>query len=92
MGKKSIVSIENSNEESSEFILKNSKTSYRKWSEEENQLYVDFIKRNLLDFDTPKGRMPNKLFKRMSVALKGERTNQQCRTHHQKMLLKFSTN
>lgn len=80
-----------SDNDDSEYLMNNENVSYRKWEKNENIVYAHFLRDNLLTLQASPGRMPSRFFKRMSAALDGERNNHQCRTHHQKMLLKFST-
>lgn len=78
-------------EEDSEYVIKTKEATFRKWTAEENLAYISFLVENLPFEKEKTGKKPSKFYKRMSVALGGGRDNQQCRTHHKKMLLHYST-
>ena len=64
---------------------------YNKWSEEENLSYCFFLQANLNEFNPDRCRRTKNFFNRMSEFLEEERDNEQCRSHHQKMLKKYGT-
>lgn len=61
------------------------------WSKEENLRYAHFLKENLPLFKTQKKRRSLKVYKLISETVKS-RTLIQCKSHHQKMLLKYGGN
>jgi hypothetical protein len=58
------------------------------WSARENQVYLQFMVENAQDFLTEKSRRKTKVFFRLSKILR-KRTPDQCRSHHQKLQLKY---
>lgn len=54
----------------------------------ENQIYLKFMMENINDFMTEKARRTTKVFYRLSKILK-RRTPDQCRSHHQKLQMKY---
>ena len=62
-----------------------------KWTLEENYLYAAFLEENMDEFMTLKKRRSPKFFKKMSEHLGGGRTNGQCRSHHQKMIIRYDS-
>lgn len=59
------------------------------WSSSENYIYYCFMRSNYNDFLTERERRKRKVFFRLSQILK-RRTPDQCRSHHQKLQLKFN--
>lgn len=68
-----------------------SKITVGEWKYYENQLYLQFIVDNFQDFTTEQLRRRTKVFYRLSKILK-KRTPDQCRSHHQKLQLKYNNN
>ena len=66
------------------------KKEYKKWSLHENLLYIEFLQNNLPAKDKA-ARKPRSYFVNMSRHLGYLRSNEQCRSHHRKMLLTHST-
>lgn len=64
---------------------------YQRWSKEENMEYVSFLEHHKGQFIIEKGRKRKNLFMHMSDELKHQRDNEQCRTHHEKMMKKYKT-
>ena len=58
------------------------------WSPNENQTYLQFMLENTEDFLSEKTRRKKKVFYRLSKILK-KRTPDQCRSHHQKLQLRY---
>lgn len=65
---------------------KTAKRTHGRWSEEEQRKYEEFVRMHPQLF-TKQASKGFKAFKRMSEVIKS-RTAIQCRSHHQKMLLK----
>jgi hypothetical protein len=65
-----------------------SKITVGEWNYQENQIYLQFMIENINDFLTEKSRRKTKVFFRLSKILK-KRTPDQCRSHHQKLQLKY---
>jgi hypothetical protein len=61
------------------------------WSARENHIYLSFMMQNTQDFMTEKSRRKTKVFYRLSKVMQ-KRTPDQCRSHHQKLQLKFHDN
>lgn len=60
-----------------------SKIIYKRWTSEENQIYVDFLAKYKEGFCTKESRKSKKVFKRLSSII-GTKTPTQCKSHHQK--------
>lgn len=58
------------------------------WNSRENFIYLKFMVDNTEDFRTETNRRKTKVFFRLSKILK-KRTPDQCRSHHQKLQLKY---
>jgi actin-like ATPase involved in cell morphogenesis len=58
------------------------------WAPEENLIYLKFLQGNKKDFVSEQERRKNKVFYRLSKILK-KRTPDQCRSHHQKLQMKY---
>lgn len=71
-------------------VEKNAMNTFN-WTQEENFKYAYFLKENLHLFKSEKKRRALKVFKLVSEAVK-TRTYVQCKSHHQKMLLKYGGN
>jgi len=69
--------------------LKESRVSSGSWSLDENRLYLKFMLDNRIDFETEKNRRRTKVFYRLSKVLR-KRTPDQCRSHHQKLQIKYN--
>lgn len=69
--------------------LKESRVCSGSWSLEENKLYLRFMLENKSDLETEKNRRRTKVFYRLSKVLK-KRTPDQCRSHHQKLQIKYN--
>lgn len=69
-------------------VLQQNDLSTGVWGLEENQVYLAFIQENRDDFTSEQARRRRKVFYRLSKLLK-KRTPDQCRSHHQKLQLKF---
>ena len=61
------------------------------WNSKENYVYLKFMAQNAEDFKTETNRRKSKVFFRLSKILK-KRTPDQCRSHHQKLQLKYNDN
>lgn len=57
-----------------------------KWTNEEQMAYIQFIEDNLAEMETKLMRKSRKVFLNMSKLVK-TRTADQCRSHHQKILI-----
>lgn len=64
---------------------------WSRWSEEQNKMYVEFLKQYQEDFKDHTNLKLTKLYKQMSAFFKGTFTNVQCRSHHKKLLNKYHT-
>ncbi len=64
--------------------------NHHKWSTEENIKYVKFLAKNKQKFVGQDKTKRYRIFNKMALHLK-TRNATQCRTHHQKMLLKYKT-
>ncbi len=67
-------------------IVKN----HHKWSPEENIKYIRFLIKNKQKFFDSDKTKRYRIFNKMAIYLR-TRNATQCRTHHQKMLLKYKT-
>ena len=76
-------------DDESAYSVKEKHEKYSRWSKEEHQLYVSFLLNNRESFVLIRGRKRKNLFTRMAKELGCGRNNEQCRTHHEKMLKKF---
>ena len=52
-------------------------------------MYAEFLEANMDEFKSEKNRRSKKFFKKMGQHLNNSRDNEQCRSHHQKMVKKF---
>lgn len=57
-----------------------------KWTREEQRAYIQFIRENMAEMETKLMRKSRKVFLNMSKLVR-TRTADQCRSHHQKILL-----
>lgn len=64
------------------------KITVGEWNYQENQVYLQFMIDNTADFLSERTRRKTKVFYRLSKILK-KRTPDQCRSHHQKLQLKY---
>lgn len=62
---------------------------YLRWNEEENRDYVKFVIENMELFVDQVKRKNTMIFTKMAEQLNNGRDNQQCRSHHMKLILKF---
>ena len=60
--------------------------SYSKWSVPQNKLYAEFLSQNIEEFEINKDRRSLNFFTKMAKELPLNKTNLQCRSHHQKMM------
>lgn len=70
------------------YQINKSKFKVGEWSYQENQVYLQFMIDNSLEFRSESARRRSKVFYRLSKILK-KRTPDQCRSHHQKLQIKF---
>ena len=66
-------------------------TAYKKWTDEENMLYAKFLLDNIDEFSGDDRRRSMKFFSRMAECMLFPKNNLQCRSHHQKMMIKYKT-
>ena len=84
-------------DEDSDFLVRETPSpkvegkKFRKWTETENFSYAQFLLENSEEFTSGNQRRSMNFFKRMSQAVDNDRSNEQCRSHHQKMLKRFGT-
>lgn len=64
---------------------------YERWNWAENRDYVNFLRRHEPMFNDPVGRRSAAIYNKMATELANGRNNHQCRSHHMKMLKKYST-
>lgn len=64
---------------------------WSRWSEEQNKMYIKFLKLYQEEFKDDTNLKLTRLYKKMSIFFKGTLTNIQCRSHHQKLLNKYHT-
>lgn len=64
------------------------KSKYTFWSEEEDRIYVSYIKRNKRIMEDCQSRKKHKVFSEMSKLIK-TRTAKQIKSHHQKMMKQY---
>ena len=57
-----------------------------KWTPQQNEAYIDFLLDNLSILEQKEGRKARCFFKNMSESMGGVKNNEQCRSHHQKMM------
>jgi hypothetical protein len=69
--------------------IKENRVSSGSWNLHENRLYLKFMRDHRADFETEKNRRRTKVFYRLSKVLK-KRTPDQCRSHHQKLQIKYN--
>jgi hypothetical protein len=60
-----------------------------KWTIEEQRVYIEFLKKNIEEMRGKVSRKSQKVFLKMSRLIK-TRTPDQCRSHHQKILMYHS--
>lgn len=70
------------------YYLNKRKCKVGEWSYQENQVYLQFMIDNIIEFSTESARRRARVFFRLSKILK-RRTPDQCRSHHQKLQIKF---
>lgn len=58
------------------------------WTEKENQIYINFLEKHRKMFESEFLRRSTKVFRKMSSLLR-RRDSEQCRSHHQKLIIKF---
>ena len=63
-----------------------SELKFPKWSLEENEIYIEFLEENLSTIENREGRKARCFYKLMSMRMNGVKNNEQCRSHHQKMI------
>lgn len=68
-----------------DYIPYGKKNSYKRWTIDENRLYVEFLKNSSI-IETAEPSKGDRLFKKMADKIQ-TKNNMQCRTHHQKLLL-----
>lgn len=61
------------------------------WTQKENAIYVRFLENNLPLFESEFVRRSTKVFRKMSALLR-RRDSEQCRSHHQKLAIKYNRN
>ena len=65
-----------------------SKKIRKHWTLLENKRYLDFVRENIHLLEKDNLSKGEKIFKKMSVCIES-RSHTQCRSHHQKLLLKY---
>ena len=65
------------------------KNLFKKWTKEENILYAEYLKNNLIEILNLQSRVSHCFFIKMAEELRIGKNNLQCRSHHQKMLKKY---
>ena len=71
--------------------MRDESRSFKKWTKEENRKYAEFLRDNQEEFEEGKERRTLYFFNKMAAYLDIGKDNLQCRSHHQKMLLRFKT-
>ena len=76
-----------------DFVPETRKYTYKRWTDSENRAYACFLKSS--EKAESEGaqnlRKPRRFFVKMAAYLGGRKTNEQCRTHHQKMTKAFGS-
>ena len=67
------------------------KDSYKKWNQKENEIYATFLEKHICIMRPNASRKPRNFFLNMSNLFKGKKTNEQCRSHHRKMIEIYKT-
>ena len=82
-----------SDENSGESVYepKHKHDQYKRWGEDENNAYANFLENHRDEFVIEKGRKRKNLFIHMAEELDHIRDNEQCRTHHEKMMKKYKS-